>query len=175
MAELFLPPQQLGIDLGQLLQLLLQLVVMLNAGLGRLSLGVGFEEKLVDLADGQALGEVIEGAVLVAAVVAMAVGFAAAGEPLDQRGAQGVGADFELGQQEALALAQGQGGFGSIVYPSHIYGEDNKTEPKVNKKESGVKMRKCSGLGKAGLECGFLKTHAKSLLAVQQDRTQISF
>ena len=56
----------------------------------------------------------------IAAVVAMAVGFAAPGEALDQGGAQGVGADLELGEEEAFALAQGERGFGGVVYPSHI-------------------------------------------------------
>ena len=78
------------------------------------------EEELVDLAHGQALGQVVEGTVFIAAMVAMAVGFAAPGETLHQGGAQGVGAELELGQEEALALAQGEGGFGGVVYPSHI-------------------------------------------------------
>ena len=57
-----------------------------------------------------------------AAVVAMAVGLATPGETFHQRGAQGIGADFDLGKEEPFALAQGEGGFGGLVYPSHIYG-----------------------------------------------------
>ena len=95
---------------------------MFNPSSGRLLLGVGFEEKLVDFADGQALGEVVEGAMFIAALVAVAIGFATAGESFDQRCPQGVGSNFELGKKESFALAQGQGGFGSVVNPSHIYG-----------------------------------------------------
>jgi len=58
--------------------LLLQLAVVLNAGSSRLLLGDGLKEELVEFAHGQALGQVIEGAVFIAAVVTMAVGFAAA-------------------------------------------------------------------------------------------------
>ena len=122
MAKFFLPPQQLGVDLGELLQLLLQLVVMIDPGTGTVLLGGRFEKELVHLADRQALSQVIKRSVLIAAVVAMAVAFATAGEALDQGGAQGVGADLELGEQEAFALAQGERGFGGVVYPSHIYG-----------------------------------------------------
>ena len=71
---------------------------------GRLLLGRGFEEELVHLADGQALGQVIKGAVFGAAVVAMAVGLAAPGETLHQGSAQGVGADLQLGKQAVPAL-----------------------------------------------------------------------
>src|SRR5208337_195280 len=110
-AQVFLPAEQLGIDLGEFLQLLLQLTVMLDGAAGRLLLGGGLEEELVDLAHSQALGQVVEGTMLGAAVMAMAVGFAALGETLDQRGAHGVGVDLELGQQESLAVAQGEGGF----------------------------------------------------------------
>ena len=93
---------------------------MLDAVASRLLLGEALEEEFVDLAHGQTLGQVVERAVLIAPVVAMAVGFTTAGETLHQGSAQGVGADFELGKQEAFALAQGEGGFGRIVYPSHI-------------------------------------------------------
>jgi len=120
MAEVFLSPQQLGVNLGEFLQLLLELAVMLNGVAGRLLLGWALEEEFVDLADCQALGQVVEGAVLVAAVMAMAVGFATAGDPFHERGAEGVGTDFDLGKEEPLALTQGEGGFGRVVYPSHI-------------------------------------------------------
>jgi hypothetical protein len=120
----------LGIDLGEFLQVLLQSAVMLDGTAGGLLLGGGLEEELVDLAHRQALGQVVEGAVFIAAVVAMAVGLATAGETLNQRGAQGVGVDFELGKKESLALPQGEGGFGGAA--------------EENKKENGGRMRKCS-------------------------------
>ena len=91
--------------------------------LGGLPLGGGFEEEFVDFAHGQALGQKIEGAVFVAATMTVTVGLATAGEPLDQRGAQAVGEELELGDQKAFALAQGQGGLaGGGVNPCHIYG-----------------------------------------------------
>ena len=92
-----------------------------DAVLGGLALGEGGEGEFVDFADGQALGQKIEGAMFIPAVMTVTVGFAAAGEALDKGGAQAVGEDFELGEQKAFALAQGQGGFaGGGVYPCHI-------------------------------------------------------
>jgi hypothetical protein len=44
-----LPPEQLGIDLREFLQLCLQLPVMSDPGLGLLLLGLGSEEKLATL------------------------------------------------------------------------------------------------------------------------------
>jgi hypothetical protein len=81
---------------------------------------------------------------LLAAVVAVAVSFATLGETLHQRGAQTVGADFEPSQEPSLALAQGEGGFGGFVNPSHIWGEDRQNAAERNQKENGVKMRKYS-------------------------------
>ena len=120
MTQGFLPSQQLGIDLGQFLQVLLQLAVMLDGAASGLLLGGGLEQELVDLAHGQALGQVVEGTVLIAAVVALAISFATLGETLHQRGAQAVGADFEPSKEQSLAVAQGEGGFGGAVNPSHI-------------------------------------------------------
>ncbi len=116
---------------------------MLDPSSGRLLLGIGFEEKLIDFADGQALGQVIEGAMFIPAMVAVAVSFATAGEPFHQGGAQGVGPNFELREEKLFALAQGQCGFGGVINPSHIYGEDMKIAPEVNQKENEFKMRKC--------------------------------
>src|SRR6266446_5531003 len=138
-------------------------MVMIDAGSGRLLLSIGLEKELIDLADSQALGEVIKRAVLVAAVVAMAIGLAATGETLDERGAQRIGADFKLREEEALALAQSEGGLGRAVNPSHIYGEDSRITATVNKKENGVRMRKCSPPGKHRRKSAFCKSHAKSL------------
>jgi len=92
-----------------------------DAVLGGLSLGRGGEEELVDFADGQALGQEIEGTVFIAALMTVTVDFAAACEPLDERGAQAVGEDLELSDQKAFAPAQGQRGFaGGGVYLCHI-------------------------------------------------------
>ncbi len=93
---------------------------MLNCAACSLLLSVGLEEELVDLADGQALSQVIKGAVFVATMMAMATGLATPGEALDQGGAQGVRADLELGEQESLTLAQSQSGFAGIMNPSHM-------------------------------------------------------
>ena len=116
---------------------------MFDGVASRLLLGGALEEEFVDLAHRQALGQVVKGAVLSAAMVAVAIGFATPGEPFHQRGAQGVGRDFDLVKEEPFALAQGQRGFGCDEYLCHIYGEDMKTASEVNQKESGFKMRKC--------------------------------
>lgn len=93
---------------------------MLDGVASRLLLGGAFEEEFVHLAHRQALGQVVERAVLIAPVMAAAVNFATPGETFHQGGAEGVGANLELGKEEAFALTQGEGGFGGRVYPSHI-------------------------------------------------------
>src|SRR5258706_7166218 len=70
-------------------------------------------------------------------MVAVALRLAAAREAFDQGGAQAVGRDFDLREQEAFALAQSQRGLGGVMNPSHIYGQDSKTPAEVNKKEHG--------------------------------------
>jgi len=115
------PPEQLGIDLGEFLQLLLQLPVMSDTGLGMLLLGLGLKEELGNFAHGQTLGQVVERSVLITPVVAAAVLFAANRESLDKRSPEQVGVDFELGDKEVLALTQGEGGLAAQTeYPSHI-------------------------------------------------------
>ena len=78
---------------------------MLDGIASRLLLGGALEEEFVNLAHRQTLGQVIERAVLIATVVAAAIGLAAPGETLHQRSAQGVGADFELGKEVPFAVA----------------------------------------------------------------------
>jgi hypothetical protein len=119
--EGFAPAQEFGIDLRKFLDLIVELPVMGDAVLGGLSLGGGGEEELVDVSDGQALGQEIEGAVFIAALMTVTVGFATAGEPLDERGPEAVGKDLELKEQKAFALSQGQRGLaGGGVYLCHI-------------------------------------------------------
>jgi len=99
------------------------MTITLDAAAGRLLLGRCLQKEFIDLTHGQALGQIKEGAVLVSTMTAVTLGFAAAGEALDQGSAQGVREDFELREQEAFALAQGQSGFaGGGMYPSHMYG-----------------------------------------------------
>jgi hypothetical protein len=149
--EGFFPAQEFGIDLGKFLQLILQLVVTLDASTGGLLLGWGFEEELVDVPGGQALGQKVKGPVLVPAMMAAAGGLAATRKTLDQRSAQEVGEDFELREKKAFALAQSQSGlaFGR-VNPRHIYGKDSKRARNVNEKENAVQMRICLTLNRRG-------------------------
>jgi hypothetical protein len=110
-----------------------------------LPLSGGFEEEFVHFSRGQALGQVVEGAMLIPAMVAGAIGFATAGETLDQGGAQGIREDLDLGNQKAFAPAQGQGGLASGgMNPRHIYGEVTPFLNGVNGIENALKIRKCS-------------------------------
>ena len=103
-----------------------------DARLGRLPLGGGLEEKFIDLAHGQALGQKIEWTVLGSVTVTVAVGLAAAGKAFHQRSAQAVWSELKLGHQPAFALAQGQCGFArSSVNLCHMYGKDSKTSERV--------------------------------------------
>jgi hypothetical protein len=92
--------------LREFLKLRLELTVLLNALFGRLPLDGQFEEELVDLSRSEALGQIIKGAVFISTVMAVAMGLAAAGEAFDQRGAQAVGRDLDLREQETFAFAQ---------------------------------------------------------------------
>jgi len=122
-AQGFTPSQQFGVDLREFLELLVEMAVMLDAIASGLLLGRGLEQELIDLTHGQALGQIMKGAMFVSAVTAVTLGFAAAGETFDQGGAQRVREDLELREQKMFALAQGQRGFaGGAVYPSHMYG-----------------------------------------------------
>ena len=109
--QAFAAAQQFGIDLREFLDLVLELVVVLNPRLSDLPLGGCFKEEFIHFTRGQALGQVVEGSMFIPAMVAGAVGFATAGEPLDQGGAQCIREDLELRNQKAFAPAQGQGGF----------------------------------------------------------------
>ena len=145
----FAPAQQFGVDLGEFLELGLELAVVFDAALSGLLLGGSFEWKFVDFAHGQALGQIVERAMLRALLKAVAVGFAAAGEALDERGAQTVGPDLELRSQKAFALAQGQRGLArEEVNLCHIYAEDTRSGGNVNQNENDGKMRKCLTTGK---------------------------
>ncbi len=64
------------------------LVVVLDPRLSGLPLGGCFKEEFIHLTRGQALGQVVEGAMFIPTTVADAVGFATAGETLDQGGTQ---------------------------------------------------------------------------------------
>jgi hypothetical protein len=138
------PAKQFGVDLGEFFEVGLQLAVMFDALLsGPLLIG-GFEGQFVDFAHGQALGQLVERAVLMAWLMTVAVGFAAAGESLHERRAQTVGPDLELSSQKAFALAQGQRGLaGEGIYLCHMYGEDMETGDGVNQNENAWEMRKC--------------------------------
>jgi hypothetical protein len=135
-AQGFFPSQQFGIDLGEFLQLLLELAIALDAVFSRLLLSGCFELELIDPTHGQTLREVVKGAVLLSPMMAVTIGLATAGETLDQRGAQTLGQDPDLGEEEAFAFAQRQGGFGGVMNPSHIYGKDSKNAETVNEKEN---------------------------------------
>jgi len=64
----------------------------------------GFKQQRLHLALGEAAVEIKEGAVLGAAGVAVAIGFATLEESLDQGGVQEVGGQFKGAQELGLAL-----------------------------------------------------------------------
>jgi hypothetical protein len=135
----------LGIDLGEFLQLLLKRAEMLHARTGRLLLGRGFEEELIHFAHGQALGQIIERAMLGATVMTMALGFATSGKALHDRSAEEVSGNVQLLQEKASALAESQGGLARVIEnPRHVYGEDKESAARVNEKESAPETRQCS-------------------------------
>ena len=122
-AQGFTPSQQFGVDLREFFELLVEMAVMPDAITSGLLLGRSLEQELINFTHGQALRQIMKGAVFVSPVMAVTLGFTAAGEALDQGSAQGVWEDLELREQKMFALAQGQRGFaGGAVYPSHIYG-----------------------------------------------------
>jgi hypothetical protein len=82
-AQGFLPSQEFGVDLGEFLQLLLELAVALDTVFSRLLLSGGFEQELIDPTHGQALSQIEKGAVLFSPMMAVTIGLATAGEALD--------------------------------------------------------------------------------------------
>jgi hypothetical protein len=143
--EPFLTPQQFGVDLRDLFELLLQGTKMLGALAGRSLLRFTLEEKLIHFAHRQALGQIVEGAMLGSPVMTMTLGFATRGKAFHDRSAQKVGGNSQLPKEKAFALAQSQSGFtGVIEYPRHVYGQDKKIAAPVNKKENAPKIRKRS-------------------------------
>jgi hypothetical protein len=109
--------------LREFFELFVEVAVMVDSIASGLLLSRSLEQELIDLTDGQALGQIMKGAMFVAAVTAVTLGLTAAGETLDQGSAEGVWEDFELREQQMFALAQGQRRFaGGAVYPSHLYG-----------------------------------------------------
>jgi len=119
--EGFASAQQFGVNLGEFFQLFQQLAIVVYPDLGRLLLGQGFELELVDFAHGQTLRQKVIRAVLGTALMTVTASLAARGEPLDDRGAQAIRSDLELGQQKVFAVAQSQGGLALVrVYPCHV-------------------------------------------------------
>ena len=81
---------------------------MLDARPGHLPLGLGLQEEFVHFAHGQTLGQVVVGAVLAAAVMTMALGFAAGAKALDDRGAQNIGRNPQLLAEPSFPVTESQ-------------------------------------------------------------------
>jgi hypothetical protein len=111
--------EQFVIDLADLVEHLQHLGISGHAVPGLVDLVGGLQQERLHLALGEAAVEIKERAVLGAAGVAAAVGFAALQESLDQGGVEEVGREFKGVQEMRLALAQGQGG-GALerMYPT---------------------------------------------------------
>jgi hypothetical protein len=81
-----------------------------------------FKQERLHPALGKAAVEIKERAVLWAAGMAVAFGFATFKESLDQRGVQKVWSEVKGAQKMSLALAQGQsGGALERLYLTHLY------------------------------------------------------
>src|SRR5207302_2578982 len=118
-----IPAEQLGINLREFLQELLELAIVGDGVFGGLLLGGALQEELVHLPHSQALSQVVERAVFVTTMAASARALAADGVALDKGSANGVRTELEQVPQPLFALAQSQGGFAAEAeYPSHIYG-----------------------------------------------------
>ena len=99
------------IDLADFIEPLLHLGVSGHTLAGLVELGCGFEQERLHLAFGEAAVQIIEGAVFGAGGgVAVAVGFAACEETLDEGGVEELWGELKGAQQMRLALAQGEGG-----------------------------------------------------------------
>ena len=129
--------------MGELLQLLLKLAIVVHARFGLMLLRLALEEKLIDFAHGQTLSEIEERAVFVAPVMTVAIGFAALGKALNKGGPEEVGMNLEVFEEKFLALAQSQSGFAfKFEYPSHRQGEDTKTgRPNKQKRKCPTKKK----------------------------------
>ena len=107
--------------MGEFLQLLLKLAIVVHARFGLMLLRLALEEELIDSAHGQTLSEIEERAVFIPSVMTVAVGFAALGKALNKGGQNEVGMNLEVFKEKFLALAQSQSGFAfQGEYPSHI-------------------------------------------------------
>jgi hypothetical protein len=83
--------EQFVIDLADLVEHLKHLGISGHAEPGLVDLVGGFKQERLHLAFGEATVQIIEGAVLGTASMAMAIGFAALEESLDQGGVEEVG------------------------------------------------------------------------------------
>jgi hypothetical protein len=122
--------------LGEFLQAIVKLIEGGGGQPGGLLVGGVFEQKLLDPTDGQTLGQVIKGAMLLA-LAAGAVGFATGGEALNDAGADEVGRQAGLIEQTLTALAQRQcGEAAEAEYLCHRYGQDSQAGGQSKEKES---------------------------------------
>lgn len=120
----FIPADQLGIDLGEFLQLVPEGLVGLDPVPGDGLLGRGFEQELPDVAGLESGGQVVERAVALAAG-ATAVGLSTGGKPLDEGRPQQVRRDLEGTPQPVPSLTQSQGRFpGQLEYLRQLLGQD---------------------------------------------------
>ena len=110
------------IDLADFVEHPLHLDIGVDALTCLVDLSGGLEQERLHLAFGEAAVEIKERAVLGAAGVAVAMGFATFEESLDQGGVQDLGGEFKRAEETSLALAQRQGRSAfERPHPTHIY------------------------------------------------------
>jgi len=117
---------------------------MLDGATRPLLLELVLEEELVDRARSQALGQIVKGAVLVAAVVAMAVGFAAAEKRSTKEARRESGWILSCESRNRLRWRKASVDL-AVSYILAIYKDRiRKTSPESTNKKIGGRMRKCS-------------------------------
>src|SRR6266540_4744509 len=133
--------EQLAVNLREFLQPLPKGLVSLDAVPGQGLLRGRLEQKLAHLACFETRGQIVERPMSLAARTA-AVGLAAGGEALDERGAEQVRRNLEGTQQPIPALTQREGRpAAEIEYLSHLLGQEYQARWKRQEKDFAATMR----------------------------------
>ncbi len=130
--------EEFGIDLGEFLELVVELVEGGSGLTRRGEGGVGFEQEFADLTRRQALGQIIVGPVFFAAATTTSRR-ATGAEAFDHRSANEGGGDDELAHQSGAPDPQGQSRFARVrEYLRHTYEYDIQSGTIRKQKENAL-------------------------------------